>query len=211
MAWEQRGSIKGPKGDVGPEGPQGIQGPKGDTGVQGPAGPQGDQGPTGSQGPQGEDGRGISIAGTVANYAALPTDLTPDNDGQGYFVEADGRLYIWNGTAFPANGAGVSIRGPQGPTGAQGTQGPKGDKGDTGDTGPQGIQGVKGDTGATGAQGPAGPAGNQGPAGQAGATGATGPRGARITTGNGAPGTITGQQVGDSYLDLTSGVIYELQ
>ncbi|WP_100481864.1 collagen-like protein [Mycobacteroides abscessus] len=136
---------------------------------------------------------------------------TPNNDGQGYFVEADGRLYIWNGTAFPANGAGVSIRGPQGPTGAQGTQGPKGDKGDTGDTGPQGIQGVKGDTGATGAQGPAGPAGNQGPAGQTGATGATGPRGARITTGNGAPGTITGQQIGDSYLDLTSGVIYELQ
>lgn len=46
-------SLKGEKGD---QGPQGIQGPKGDTGETGPQGPKGDKGETGAQGPQGEKG-----------------------------------------------------------------------------------------------------------------------------------------------------------
>ena len=46
-------SLKGEKGD---QGPQGVQGPKGDTGETGPQGPKGDKGETGAQGPQGEKG-----------------------------------------------------------------------------------------------------------------------------------------------------------
>ena len=46
-------SLKGEKGD---QGPQGLQGPKGDTGETGPQGPKGDKGETGLQGPKGEKG-----------------------------------------------------------------------------------------------------------------------------------------------------------
>lgn len=53
------GNVKGPKGDIGPQGPKGDtgaigpQGPKGDTGATGPQGPKGDTGATGAQGPAG--------------------------------------------------------------------------------------------------------------------------------------------------------------
>ena len=36
--WVNAGTIKGEKGDTGPQGPQGETGPKGDTGEQGPSG-----------------------------------------------------------------------------------------------------------------------------------------------------------------------------
>ena len=132
------------KGDTGPAGPQGPAGPAGPAGPQGPqgeTGPQGVQGEQGPQGPAGEDGAGIEIAGTVATYADLPTNLTPEDDGKGYYVESEGRLYIWNGTSFPADGDGVHIQGPQGPQGIQGVQG---------EQGPQGVQGPAGANGADG-------------------------------------------------------------
>lgn len=157
MAWAVQGNIRGP---------------------QGPQGPQGPEGPQGIQGPTGADGAGVEIAGTVANYAALPTTLGPADAGKGYLNSADGKLYVWDGTQFPADGAGVEFRGPQGIQGIQG------------ETGPQGPQGVAGDTGATGA------------------TGATGPRGATWFTGTGAPGTIPGAIAGDMYLDLSNGDVY---
>jgi hypothetical protein len=102
-------------------GPQGIQG------QPGPQGPQGVQGIQGPQGPQGEPGAGLVINGSVATYADLPNNLTPADAGHAYFVEADGKLYIWTGTAWPADGDGSQFQGPQGPTGPQGPQGPKGD------------------------------------------------------------------------------------
>lgn len=132
---------KGDKGDQGEQGPQGPTGPAGPQGPQGETGPQGIQGEQGPQGPAGEDGAGIEIAGTVATYANLPTNLGPDDEGKGYYVEDEGTLYIWNGTAFPADGDGVHIQGPQGPQGIQGVQGP------------QGIQGIQGPAGADGADG----------------------------------------------------------
>lgn len=46
-------SLKGEKGD---QGPQGLQGPKGETGETGPQGPKGDKGETGAQGPKGDTG-----------------------------------------------------------------------------------------------------------------------------------------------------------
>lgn len=165
MAWVQTGNIRGPQG------PQGAQGPAG---------------------PAGEDGKGISIAGSAATYAALPTGLGPADAGKGYLVDADGLLYIWSGTAFPADGNGVAFKGPPGPPGPQGEQGLQGI---------QGPQGPKGDTGNTGADGPPGPQGVQGPAGT---------NGTRWFTGSGAPGVVSGAVVGDLYLDTVDGTVYVL-
>lgn len=92
-----------------PQGPQGVQGPKGDQGIQGI------QGPLGPVGPKGNDGAGITIAGQVATYANLPTGLTSSDSGKAYLNSADGKLYIWSGTAFPANGSGTTFVGPTGP------------------------------------------------------------------------------------------------
>lgn len=193
--------AQGPQGERGPQGEQGIQGIPGPAGASAtvavgttttlPAGSSASvtnsgtpsaaifdfaipQGPKGDKGDKGDDGTGISVDGTVATYADLPTGLGPDDDGKGYYVEADGKLYIWNGTSFPANGDGVQIQGPQGP------------KGDTGDTGPQGPQGPAGQDGAPGATGPKGPQGVQGIQGEQGPQGIQGPAGANGT--NGADG-----------------------
>ena len=106
---------------------RGLTGPQGIQGQPGPQGPQGVQGIQGPQGPQGEPGAGLVINGSVATYADLPNNLTPADAGHAYFVEADGKLYIWTGTAWPADGDGSQFQGPQGPTGPQGPQGPKGD------------------------------------------------------------------------------------
>lgn len=168
MVWQVSGNIRGPQGA------QGVQGPKGD------------------------DGAGIEIAGSVPTYAGLPTNLTPADAGNGYIVEADGKLYIWTGSAFPANGSGVEFRGPQGV------------KGDQGDQGIQGIQGAKGDTGAAGATGAKGDKGDKGDAGATGVTGADGARGTKWYSGAGVPGSIAGSAPGDLYLDTADGSVYQL-
>ena len=186
MAWTQTGNIKGPKGDTGAQGQQGPAGIQGPPGERGPQGPEGPQGPAGPQGQRGVDGKSVSIAGQVATYAELPSNLTAQDAGKGWLVEADGDLYVWSGSAWPANGSGTDFRGPAGPQGAQGPQGV---------AGPQGQQGPKGDTGAQGTEGPQGPAG---------------PRGSKWFTGSGAPGTISGSQAGDMYLDTASGTVYTL-
>lgn len=92
-----------PKGDQGPAGPAGAQGI------------QGIQGPQGTPGTNGKDGAGIQIAGEVAAYANLPSGLTSADAGKAWIVDADGKLYIWSGTSFPANGNGQTFVGPAGP------------------------------------------------------------------------------------------------
>lgn len=93
----------------------------------------------------GPKGDGFRIDVVVATYAALP--VSPGASGYAAFVQADGKLYIWSGSAWPADGNGALIRGPAGPTGAAGP---------TGDTGPAGPTGPDGDPGDPGAPGPAG-------------------------------------------------------
>lgn len=183
MAWVQTGSLRGPAGPAGQQGENGPAGPEGPAGEQGPLGPAGPEGPQGPRGPQGEDGKGISIAGQVATYEDLPTNLTAEDAGQGYLVEADGRLYIWSGTAFPLDGEGAEFQGPAGPEGPAGVQGPEGPQGPAGE---QGVQGV---------QGPEGPAGVQG---------------TLWFTGTGAPGAVPGARPGDLYLDTDNGTYYTL-
>jgi hypothetical protein len=146
------------------------------------SGPQGPKGDTGDQGIQGPQGVAINLKASSLTVAALPSTGNIVNDAR--IVEADGDLYIWNGTSWTSAG---QIVGPQGP---QGVQGPKGD---TGEQGPQGIQGLKGDKGDTGEQGP------QGIQGPTGLTGNTGPQGAQGIQGiqgiqglTGAAGTGTG-------------------
>lgn len=154
--------------------------------IRGPQGPQGDPGP------KGDDGAGIQIAGSVATYGDLPGGLGPGDAGDGYLVEADGKLYIWSGSSFPVDGSGVEFRGPQGPQGIQGTQG---------------IQGIQGEQGIQGADGAKGDKGDKGDTGD---TGATGVRGSRWYTGTGAPGAIAGSMAGDQYLDVSDGTVYTL-
>ena len=206
--------AQGPKGDTGDVGPQG---PKGDTGDVGPQGPKGDTGDTGPEGPKGDTGEqgapgiGIVFKDTVDVYANLPAQA---EIGDAYLVLADGLLYIYGDSGFPAEGDGVPYKGPQGDAGPQGPQGetgdtgPQGPKGNTGDAGPQGpngdtgstgLQGQKGDTGDTGPQGPKGDtgdtglqglkgdAGDTGPQGPKGDIGATGPQGSKGDTGDTGP------------------------
>lgn len=142
--------------------------------VPGPRGPQGVPGPQGS---------GLEIDKVVATYADLPSVLGPTDDGYSAFVNADARLYVWNGSAWPTSGAGADARGPQGLTGAQGTAGTPGDKGDKGDQGDRGlqgdagIQGIAGDRGIQGLQGDTGATGVKGDTGLTGTTGAKGDKG----------------------------------
>ena len=217
----------GPKGDTGPQGEQGEPGPQGPAATVEvgetttlPAGssasvtnsgttsaaifnfaiPQGQKGDRGEKGDKGDDGTGISIDGTVATYADLPTNLGSADDGKGYYVEADGKLYIWNGTSFPVDGNGVQIQGPQGPKGdkgdtgpegQQGPQGPAGQDGAPGEPGPQGPQGIQGIQGEQGPQGIQGKKGEQGPQGEPGPQGEQGPQGIQGETGPaGASATI---------------------
>lgn len=62
-----------------------------------------------------------------------------------------------------------------------------------------------------GPQGPAGADGADGSDGAPGAPGDPGPRGATWFTGQGSPGSIGGQLVGDLYLDTDTGVVYRLE
>src|SRR5690625_671336 len=51
----------------------------------------------------------IALSGRVDTYASLPTGLDTSDAGKAYLVEADGLIYIWDGSAWPAEGDGVAI------------------------------------------------------------------------------------------------------
>ena len=127
---EQLATLKGEKGDIGPQGPQGERGPKGEQGIQGPAGndgytpvkgvdyfdgAKGDKGDTGAQGPKGDTG-----------------PAGPKGD---------------TGEAGP-----IGPIGPAGPKGETGEQGPQGIQGETGPQGPKGDTGPAGQSAYAAAQ-----------------------------------------------------------
>lgn len=174
----------GPTGPVGPTGPTGGTGATGATGPTGPTGPSGPEGATGPTGPTGAQGNGLDILGSVPTFGDLPGGAT---QGDIYHVQADGHLYLWDGSGWEDLGAlegAPGPTGPEGPTGATGPSGPSGPAGATGATGPTGPVGATGPTGATGPSGSAGPSG---PSGPIGATGPTGPSGAVGATGPTGP------------------------
>ena len=98
--------------------------------------------------------------------------------GDGYVVDADGELYVWDGSQWNSVGA---IQGPAGPTGP---------------TGPTGADST--------VTGPTGPAGSDGPTGP---TGPTGPEGAgsNVSVSATAPGTPS---EGDLWWDSDNGNMY---
>lgn len=185
MAWSTVGSLKGPKGDPGEQGEQGPKGDQGIQGVQGVQGEQGERGPKGDPGEDGQDGAGIDFTGEVDSYAELPSGLTAADAGKAYLNKADGLLYVWTGTSFPAEGEGAQFRGPRGPKGDDGEQGIQGEQGPKGDTGDKGDPGDKGDQGDPGV------------------------RGSKWFTGAGVPSGISGALPGDMYLDTQTGDTYQ--
>jgi hypothetical protein len=66
----------------------------------------------------------VVFCGTVPTFAQLPATGLTVNDG--WLVEADNNLYVWDGYGWVNVG---SIVGPQGATGPQGIQGPQGETG----------------------------------------------------------------------------------
>lgn len=138
------------RGPAGTDGHDGIDGAKGDTGEVGPEGPQGVEGP---QGEVGNPGTSINMRGTVANTDALLL-ITGQSLNDGYYCEADGDCYIWDG-----EDTWVNVGPVVGPRGIQGERGPQGI---------QGMAGPRGLAGAQGIQGPYGPIGPRGPAGVGG-------------------------------------------
>jgi hypothetical protein len=207
--------------------------PVGTTGPQGPIGPTGAAGPAGPTGAIGPPGPSVTIKGSVPTVGDLPPSAGI-NDG--YIVEADGHLYVWNGTSWTNAGAivgppgPVGAQGPTGPQGATGSQGlqgpvgpagPQGSTGPAGPTGPQGVQGTPGlvggtgATGATGAQGPTGPAGPQGtvgPQGPQGAVGPQGPAGESVTVKGGVANAnallTVSPAIGDGWLTQDTGHLW---
>jgi hypothetical protein len=151
-------TVTGPTGQQGPQGPtgpQGITGPTGATGAIGATGPTGSvgptgptgatgaastvTGPTGATGATGPQGVAINLIGSVAAVVDLPSTGNDINDA--YIVDADGDVYVWDGTTWYSAG---QIVGPQGATGPQGDTGPTGPQGDIGPTGPSGVVSVTG-------------------------------------------------------------------
>ncbi len=127
--WLDVGIIKGPQGEIGP---QGIPGPKGEQGIPGATGPQG---PTGAKG---NDGTSVTILGNYNSLDELKKNHDTGKIGDSYLVGEN--LYVWSIESQDWINVGV-IRGPQGP------------KGEVGPTGPRGMQGIPGPKGETGPQG----------------------------------------------------------
>lgn len=130
---------KGDKGDTGPAGPQGPQGEPGKDGTSAtiigatasidetsgtPSVTVTNGGTesarsfnfafTGLKGEKGDPGAGLSISGSVDTYSELPSNLTESDAGTAYFVQADGKLYVWSGSSWPADGDGAQFQGPAG-------------------------------------------------------------------------------------------------
>jgi hypothetical protein len=112
------------------------------------------------------------------------------NIGEGWIVQSDGNLYLWNSTTSSWNDIG-QIVGPQGDTGPAGAQGVPGVQGNVG---PQGAQGIQGNVGPQGPQGEQGIQGNTGPQGEQGIQGNVGPAGPQGIQGNIGPQGIQGEQ-----------------
>lgn len=51
----------------------------------------------------------IALSGRVATYAVLPTGLGSGDAGKAYLCDADGLVYVWSGSAWPAQGAGIAL------------------------------------------------------------------------------------------------------
>ncbi len=153
-------SNTGAQGPEGPAGSNGTNGSDGTNGTNGSNGTNGTNGTDGTQGAAGADGTSISILGTVANCAALPTTGNTTGDlyildaadgGCSYGAGAEGDGYVWTaGNSWLNIGP---LRGPQGIQGIAGTDGTDGSDGTDGTNGTDGTDGTDGAQGPQGIQG----------------------------------------------------------
>lgn len=49
------------------------------------------------------------LSGRVSTYASLPSGLGTPDSGVAYLVDADHRVYVWNGSAWPSDGSGSPV------------------------------------------------------------------------------------------------------
>lgn len=146
--------------------------------IRGPQGPEGPQGPPGEAAPSGLNFTGAWDDET--EYA--PLDVVAWGGSSYYALDpAPAEGTPPTGTALDPGSDDEDVNSGWAFLAIQGAPGPQG---------PPGADGADGDDGATGA------------------TGATGTRGSKWYTGEGAPGTITGQLPDDQYLDVETGDVY---
>jgi hypothetical protein len=125
-------------------------------------GEQGPEGPMGPQGPKGEDGTSVKILGSVPTVEDLVANELQEN-GDGFIVEENGHLFVFNGNDFVDAG---EIKGPQGEKGEQGEKGKSAydiavEEGFEGDV-DEWLDSLVGKDGAAGQQGEQGPKGEDG-------------------------------------------------
>lgn len=126
-------------------------------------GAQGNIGYTGSQGQDGNDGSSVTVLGSVATIGNLPGSGNTVADA--YVVQADGHLYVWDGSAWVDAGEFRGYTGSRGNTGFTGSPSTT-----IGFTGSRGLIGYTGSAG-TDATGFTGSAGNTGFTGSPGSSG----------------------------------------
>lgn len=160
-------------------------------------GPQGEQGVPGAKG---EDGTGVNIKGAVDTSASLPPT---GEEGDAYITNDTGNLWIWDADQGRFVDTGAQIKGPQG------DPGPKGDPGTaatvtvgTTSTGDAGTDATVTNGGTTSAA----ILNFTIPRGEKGDTGATGPG---VSVGSAAPSEPG--QVGECYIDVTTGNLYRYE
>mgnify|MGYP003625078488 FL=1 len=207
----QGGGLVGPTGPQGNAGVAGVAGAAGAAGANGTNGADGApgtngangaDGANGAQGVAGADGTSISILGTVADCAALPS--TGNTIGDLYILDAadggcpGGAGVAGDGFVWTAGNVWLNIgpiRGPQGTQGVTGTDGADGADGTDGNDGAAGAAGAAGTDGVDGVQGAQGIQGNQGIQGPPGSLGPG--------TKNSIPLWTTTTTLGDSFLQQT--------
>ena len=219
LSWSNGGDLNNPIA-------VNIKGPKGEIGPQGPQGEKGDNGPQGPQGEKGDTGAGFAVLGYFTSADMLHSSIVSPAPGDAYGVGTAQPydIYIWDGvnSSWVNNGPLQGAKGDSGPQGIPGIPGNDGNdgvngitftptvaadgtlswsndgglenpasvniKGPKGDTGPQGTQGEKGDTGE---QGPQGEKGDTGEQGIQGAPGSNGTNGITFTPSVAADGTLS--------------------
>jgi hypothetical protein len=122
----------------------------------------------GPQGPKGEDGTSVKILGSVPTVEDLVANELQEN-GDGFIVEENGHLFVFNGNDFVDAG---EIKGPQGEKGEQGEKGKSAydiavEEGFEGDV-DEWLNSLVGKDGAAGQQGEQGPKGEDGKDGKDG-------------------------------------------
>ena len=161
---------------------------------------RGPQGVQGQQGEKGEDGTGVNIKGAVDTSASLPGT---GEEGDAYVVNDTGNLWVWDVDSSAFVDTGAQVKGPQG------DQGPKGDPGEaatvtvgTTQTGEAGTEATVQNGGTTSAA----VLNFVIPRGEKGDTGAAGPG---VSVGSGTPSDPG--QVGECYIDVTTGNLYRFE